>query len=1141
MTLRGIAARAAALSALVVAAACDRSEQSTPQLSPQAVKLLNEGAGAMGQFEFAQARGVFDALLASEPSNPYARLNQAIAMMNETTDGSQARAITALEPLSDDPTVGVRAIYCTALAHLFLGRADLALPLFQRVAAEVSDDAHAAYFTGQCLEQVDASSDALAQYERAAALDPYLRSAVLGGQRCYGRAGDSEKSAELLALFDRLANNPRSTLAEFKYTRMGPLAEVFVPSQPVERPAPAGALFAPPSAMNIERLPTSTGSVGLHSTIDLNADGSTDLMWAVVNAQGAGSLMPMMAVPANDGAAMKWAAMPDHPLASIPASARLMWGDLNNDGRVDAVVRNEAMLVWYEQQAGGAWSERSFGDAALTQLFQLAVADLDHDGDLDLVASGRNGQGVYALWAIYNRLDGSWHGVEIAHSEPLTRSVVVIDVDRDGDLDLIAIGAAEHSPYARVYINDRLWAWSVDSARYGAFEAAPMHWAVGFLRDADGTPMLATLAYSKGFLTGPRTDLEVWAFDHTGPQKISSVDPGHPDSIAVADVQGNGEKCILLAGRNLNGSVLFSGDSSFSAAVYSARGKFQCTIDGSFGGTTSPPVPALLNGVGIVLFHEGFQVQWPGEGRAPVATIALRGRIDPAQQMRTNASGIGASMAARVGTRWVATAQLPWNTSSGQSTDPCVIGLGTDPQVDFLSIDWPDGVTQSERTVGAGAHTIVETQRQISSCPVVFAWDGTEMRFITDSLGVGGIGYLASVTKDDAGRIAPIYAPPRPWERIAIPADALAARAGRYEIALSEPMEEFTALDAASLTTFDLPPGWNIAFDERMGISDPQPTGAAIFWREAMAPARATVTHGTREAIDQTEAACARDLHAVDPGEIDSRFIGRTAEPFAVELVFPRALTDGEGDPVLLMDGWIEYPYCSTNFAMWQAHASPTAPTFDALDPVTGAWVTLVREYGYPAGMPREAAFPLARSLLPPGCTTLRITTNQELYIDRCRIVWSEPCPQAIERRVAIAFARVRESGYAKRIPAPQRRPIYDYDARVPLFDCRTQPGWYTATDVDCAPLVEAIDDAVAIFAAGEELRLTFDSAAPPLEHGWSRAFVLDLNGWCKDMDPLTRDGARVDPLPMRDSESSPSPARDALHREFNTRYRGGR
>ena len=80
----------------------------------------------------------------------------------------------------------------------------------------------------------------------------------------------------------------------------------------------------------------------------------------------------------------------------------------------------------------------------------------------------------------------------------------------------------------------------------------------------------------------------------------------------------------------------------------------------------------------------------------------------------------------------------------------------------------------------------------------------------------------------------------------------------------------------------------------------------------------------------------------------------------------------------------------------------------------------------------------------------------------------------------------------------------------------------------------------MAVFGAGEEIRLRFDaSAAPEPAAGTHRAWVLEVDGWCKDMDLLTRDGATLDPMPTRDG-SPGSPARDALHRRFNTRWAGG-
>lgn len=1132
-----------ALLALVVSLA------TSSQQSAQSIERLNDGAAWMGQFEFVKAADAFTQAIAIDPTNQYAKLDLAIAVMNQTNEGSQERAIELLAPLLADPIVGLRATYCTALAQLFLGRPQLALPHFQGVSSRDPADAHAAYYAAQCLELDGKTAEALPLYERAARLDPFLRSAVIGMQRSYARLEQPERATEMLELFDRLASNPRSTLAEFKYTRMGVLGEAFLPSARTAPSTRRGDPFGPPITLNVQGWPTEYARQSFVSSVDLNNDGRTDLLYRVSSATTGSKVkvIPVLA-PANDRD--PWLAQPDHPIAQLSDVSCLNWGDFNNDGLVDVVVRVQdsrsrnrtpAPLFWLAQQSDGAWTRQSFGLIASDDLFVLAVADLDHDGDLDLLVSQRVNEKERALQILYNRLDGSWESRDLIREpgEALI-AAAIFDLDRDGDLDIIAVGSRFAIASVEVFLNDRLWSWSRDSKRFAAFESHPIDDLVAFTRASDGMPMLATTEFASGHGTGPYADLVVWEFGDGSPRKVSQNYFGLPHWIAVVDVTGIGAQNILVGGDYLDRWFAWFSATPNEVMMYDATGKVIDAIANLPKNSYSSWHPVILNTTGLVLMGEGFQMHPPGPNRAPVATVEFRGRTDPAQQMRTNASGIGTTAVARIGDRWTPLAQMPW-MSRGQATDPSIVGLASASKIDFVSIEWPDGVSQTERSLTAGTHTIVETQRQISSCPVIFTWNGERMQFITDCLGVGGLGYLATVTQDATGKLSPVYAPPRPWERVALPSGGLAVKNGKYEIALTEPMEELTALDAAHLVAYDLPAGWSMALDERMGISDPQPTGAPIFYRESMLPESARVMHGAASAIDQTTEIRAADFTAVDLGAIDSRFIGRTAEPFTLELVFASPIADGQGDPVLLMDGWIEYPYCQTNFAMWQARATLSPPSFEALDPATGQWQLIVKEYGYPAGMPREAAFGLDRALLPAGCTTLRISTNHELYIDRCRIVWSQPCPQAIERTAPLLSAQVRASGFARRTTAPQRRPIYDYELRAPLWDCKVQLGFYTAADIDCSPLLSEIDDAVAIFAGGEEVRLNFDAALPALAEDWSRTFVLDLNGWCKDMDLLTGDGERVDPLPLRDPESSLSPRRDALHSKFNTRYQGGR
>jgi hypothetical protein len=181
---------------------------------------------------------------------------------------------------------------------------------------------------------------------------------------------------------------------------------------------------------------------------------------------------------------------------------------------------------------------------------------------------------------------------------------------------------------------------------------------------------------------------------------------------------------------------------------------------------------------------------------------------------------------------------------------------------------------------------------------------------------------------------------------------------------------------------------------------------------------------------------------------------------------------------------------------------------------------------------------PLPREKLPKNTREIRIRTTQEIYWDRLVIAYAEPCPQARRIELPLSSARVNDAGFAGRTTAAQRRPHYDYDRRAPLWDARHQAGFYTEFG-PADELIATADDAFAIFGPGEEVHLEFaaPSADPP--PGWSRRLVLQLVGWCKDMDFYTRDGATIEPLPARDGATEESlRRREQLHEKYNTRYR---
>ena len=113
-----------------------------------------------------------------------------------------------------------------------------------------------------------------------------------------------------------------------------------------------------------------------------------------------------------------------------------------------------------------------------------------------------------------------------------------------------------------------------------------------------------------------------------------------------------------------------------------------------------------------------------------------------------------------------------------------------------------------------------------------------------------------------------------------------------------------------------------------------------------------------------------------------------------------------------------------------------------------------------------------------------------------------------------------------------------------------TRPaGTYTRYG-DVLPLLTAVDDQLAVFGSGDEVRLDFDpSKLPALPHGWVRDYFFAANGYEKDMDFYAAEGNFVAPLPFLSMGEYPYPPDksfplDDAHvnylLEYNTRHMSG-
>jgi Flp pilus assembly protein TadD len=1089
-----------------------------------AYRANNLGITRLEQFEFPAAAAAFRQALEIAPDLAIARLNLGIALFYAGQTDEARREIEAARPLLPDRP---HPDYLLGLIERLAGNTAEARAAFTRALALDASDVGIAVNLGQLYAEERRFDEALGLLRRAVEAEPYNATAAYALAMALLRSGSTEEGTAAMTRFERLRESVYAVTYAQTYLEQGRYAEAIAstgaeeelvdPATPEvgfssasgllpQAGAAAGAPSATAASGPMPTSPAQSAAVGV-TLADLDADGDLDLVES-----GPDGLRVLVNQDGRfiDGSAVLPATVAGS--ASIAAVA----GDYDNDGDADLALLQPGGLRLLRRESPAAFADvtDSTALAGIAGSWRSAAwLDADHDGDLDLVVAAGSADPGAAATRLY-RNNGNGQFTDITADSGLVvnaaiAATVPTDFDNRRDIDLLVVAAA-NAP--RLFRNMRDGTFRDVAGEVGL--VAPGGAAMAAIADVnkDGFPDLflpqpagpGVLAMSdgRGRFTAPAPPATV-----ANARAALWLDYDSDGLLDLVALTAAGPLVLRNVGRAWTDVTARAVPAPMAEALSTATALAAGDLDGD--GHTDL-VARGASGTSVWRNDAGTQAR------------ALRVRLTPRVSNRTAA---GAKVEMRAGSlrqRHEVYAATPPPAPAGVT-----FGLGERAGADVVRVLWPSGILQAETGPDpaaplAGALSIEELDRKPSSCPYLFTWNGERFEFLTDFLGGGEMGYW----------VAPgVRNTPDPDEYVRIPGDKLRALDGRYELRVTNELEETLFLDRAELVVVAHPDGTDVYPNEGL-VASPEPF--RLYTVERPRPPLAAEDASGSDVLDRISSV---DRQYSEPHPLES--IRGYAAPHTLTLTLPPP--GPAGRRVLLLTGWTDYAFSGDNVAAHQAGLSLVPPSLEVKD-ADGRWRTAIDGIGTPVGRPQTVVVDLSRAV-PATARDVRIRTSMRIYWDQVLVDTSDGAAPFQIARLPAASAHLTWRGYSAELTPDGREP-YGYDfARVSLRSpWKLMPGRYTR-EGDVRPLIERTDDMFVVSRTGDALALSFDaSALPPLPPGWTRTFLFHADGFSKEMNLHSASPDALLPLPFHGMTQYPYAPPEAYpstpaHREYLERY----
>ncbi|HBY59342.1 MAG TPA: hypothetical protein DEH78_05940 [Solibacterales bacterium] len=328
---------------------------------------------------------------------------------------------------------------------------------------------------------------------------------------------------------------------------------------------------------------TSEDSAGL-SMGDLNNDGRVDIVLAK------GRHKPLHnRVLLNDGkggyTASNLSATPDRTYSTALA-------DIDRDGDLDIVVSNDApdrKLVYKNDGRGRFTPASTFGEPGWVTRY-VTLADLNNDGFPDIAAANRGGDRAVPSFVCWNDRSGGFPACDPIPSQSAT-SIAAADFDGDGAIDLFV--PHREGGQGAVLWNDGKGRFPVNT-HAGAANAAIRIAAAG---DLNGDKQL-DLAYIDERAKAAFIVLNVGGRRFAAPVRLPGAERV-PYALALADLDGDRALDIVIGFVELPGAIYYNagkGEAFREASWNDGKGTVYGMAFSDLNGDGLPDIAAARSG-----------------------------------------------------------------------------------------------------------------------------------------------------------------------------------------------------------------------------------------------------------------------------------------------------------------------------------------------------------------------------------------------------------------------------------------------------------------------------------------------------------------------------------------------------------------